>query len=69
MAEMGKGSTKEGKKEGKDSMMQTHSSTHKKKAINLLEAVQGLIVKWPLDFMKEEFKTLHPTALPGEIFK
>jgi len=49
--------------------MKSHSDTNKKKFINMLESVQGHIVEWPLEFMKEEFNTLHPTALPGEIFK
>lgn len=47
----------------------THSQDQAKKAVNLLNSVQGLLVEWPLDFMSEDFKHLHPTALPGEIFK
>jgi len=47
----------------------THGQDQAKKAVGLLKSVQGLLVEWPLDFMSEEFKNLHPTALPGEIFK
>ncbi|GMH55517.1 hypothetical protein TrRE_jg10713 [Triparma retinervis] len=49
--------------------VKSHAQQTKKKAINMLESVQGFLVDWPLEFMKEEFSTLHPTALPGEIFK
>jgi len=38
-------------------------------AVGLLKSVQGLVVDWPLEFMSEEFASLHPSALPGEIFK
>lgn len=38
-------------------------------SVNMLKSVQGLVVDWPLEFMGEEFENLHPSALPGEIFK
>ena len=37
--------------------------------LELLKSVQGLVVDWPLEFMSTEFEHLHPSALPGEIFK
>ena len=52
-----------------NSLMQTRSRQRKKEDIAILHDVKGLMVEWPLDFLKEDFKSLHPTALPGEMFK
>ena len=54
---------------GAGSFRAQDASHSAKKAIGLLNSIQGLMVEWPLDFMCEDFKNLHPTALPGEIFK
>ena len=55
--------------EGGSGSMRAAAGGSSKKAIQLLNSIQGLVCEWPLDFMRDEFKTMHPTALPGEIFK
>jgi hypothetical protein len=51
------------------SMVGTTTINRADKSVTLLKSVKGYLVDWPLDFLVDDFNTMHPTALPPVVFQ